>query len=55
MFKAFFSKIGNEEFLKELLSVILKENIKIKKVIHDARLEQLAKENKWTTKSDAKL
>ena len=47
MFKAFFSKIGNEKFLKEMLSAILKEDIKIKKVIHDARLEQLAKENKY--------
>ena len=47
MFKAFFSKIGNEEFLKDLLSSILGQDIKIKKVIHDARLEQLAKENKY--------
>ena len=47
MFKAFFSKIGNERFLKELLSAILGEDIKVKKVIHDARLEQLAKENKY--------
>ena len=47
MFKAFFSKIGNEIFLKELLSAILGEDIKIKRVIHDARLEQLAKENKY--------
>ena len=47
MFKAFFSKIGNEIFLKELLSAILGEDKKIKRVIHDARLEQLAKENKY--------
>ena len=47
MFKAFFSKIGNERFLKELISAILGEDIKVKKVIHDARLEQLAKENKY--------
>ena len=47
MFKAFFSKIGNEKYLKDLLSAILGEEIKIKKVIHDARLEQLAKENKY--------
>ena len=33
--------------MKELLSAILGEDIKIKKVIHDARLEQLAKENKY--------
>lgn len=47
MFKAFFCKVGNEIFLKELLSAILGEDIKIKRVIHDARLEQLAKENKY--------
>lgn len=47
MFKAYFSKIGNEEYLKSLLSSILGQDIKIKKVIHDARLEQLAKENKY--------
>lgn len=47
MFKAFFSKIGNEEFLRDLLSSILGQDIKIKRVIHDARLEQLAKENKY--------
>lgn len=47
MFKAFFSKIGNEGYLKSLLSSILGENIKIKRVIHDARLEQLARENKY--------
>ena len=47
MFKAFFSKIGNEVYLKSLLSSILGQDIKIKRVIHDARLEQLAKENKY--------
>ena len=47
MFKAFFSKIGNEKYLKDLLSAILGKNLKIKRVIHDARLEQLAKENKY--------
>ena len=47
MFKAFYSKIGHEEFLKELLSAILGRDLKIKRVIHDARLEQLAKENKY--------
>jgi len=47
MFKAFFSKKGNEKFLKSFLSAILGETIKIKKVIHDARLEQLAREQKY--------
>lgn len=47
MFKVFFSKKGNEEFLKELLNSILGEEVKIKRVIHDARLEQLARENKY--------
>lgn len=47
MFKAFFSRTGNEKYLKELLSAILGKDLKIKRVIHDARLEQLAKENKY--------
>ena len=47
MFKAFFSRVGNEIYLKELLNAILGEEIKIKRVIHDARLEQLAKESKY--------
>ncbi len=47
MFKAFFSRRGNEHFLKDLLSAILGEKIQIKKVIHDARLEQLAREQKY--------
>ena len=42
MFKAFFSKKGNEKFLKSFLTAILGEEIKIKKIIHDARLEQLS-------------
>ena len=36
MFKAFFSRAGNEKFLKRFLNAILGEEIKIKKVIHDA-------------------
>ena len=47
MFKAFFSKIGNEKFLKDFLNAILGKEVKIKKVIHDARLEQLVKEEKY--------
>ena len=47
MFKAFFSKIGNEKFLKNFISAVLGENIKIRKVIHDKRLEQLARESKY--------
>ena len=47
MFKAFFSKIGNEKFLKDFISAVLGENIKIRKVIHDKRLEQLARESKY--------
>lgn len=47
MFKAFFSKEQNEDFLKDLLTAILGEKIHIKKVIHDARLEQLAREQKY--------
>ena len=45
MFKAFFSR--NQKYLKSFLSSILDEDIKIKKVIHDARLEQLTKEMKY--------
>lgn len=47
MFKAFFSKTGNEKFLKDFLNAILGMEIKIRKVIHDARLEQLAREQKY--------
>ena len=45
MFKAFFSR--NQNYLKNFLSSILGKNIKIKRVIHDARLEQLTKEMKY--------
>jgi len=45
LFKAFFSR--KENYLKSFLNAILGKDIKIKKVIHDARLEQLAKENKY--------
>lgn len=45
IFKAFFSR--NEKFLKSFLDAILGENVKIKKVMHDVRLEQLTKEMKY--------
>ena len=45
VFKAFFSR--NENYLKSFLSAILGRQIKIKKVVHDARLEQLTKEMKY--------
>lgn len=45
VFKAFFSR--NEKFLKSFLSAILGENVKIKRVMHDVRLEQLTKEMKY--------
>ena len=47
MFKAFFSRKENEDLLKDMLEAILGKKIKIKKIIHDARLEQLAKEQKY--------
>lgn len=47
MFKAFFSRKENIKFLKSLLGAILGEEVKIKKVIHDLQLEQLAKEQKY--------
>jgi predicted transposase/invertase (TIGR01784 family) len=45
VFKAFFSR--NTSYLKSFLEAIFQYEIKIKKVIHDARLEQLAKEMKY--------
>lgn len=47
VFKAFFSRKENKYFLKNFLEVILGENLEIKKVLHDVRLEQLAKEQKY--------
>lgn len=47
LFKAFFSKKGNERFIKDFLTAILGEEIKIKRVTHDSRLEQLARESKY--------
>lgn len=47
MFKAFFSKKGNEIYLKEFLNAILGKEIKVKRVMHDVRLEQLVKEQKY--------
>lgn len=47
MFKAFFSRTGNEKFLKAFLTALLGKELNIKRVIHDARLEQLAKEEKY--------
>lgn len=45
VFKAFFSR--NEKYLKSFLDAILGEKVKIKKVMHDIRLEQLTKEMKY--------
>ena len=45
VFKAFFSK--NERFLKSFISSILGKDIAIKRVMHDIKLEQLAKETKY--------
>ena len=47
MFKAFFSRPENEKFLKDFVGAILGQNVKINKVIHDARLEQITKEQKY--------
>ena len=47
MFKAFYGRKENEEFLQDFLESVLEEKIKIKKVMHDVRLEQLAKEQKF--------
>ena len=47
MFKAFFSQKENEEYLKDFLEAVLGEKITIRKVAHDVRLEQLAREQKY--------
>lgn len=47
VFKAFFSKTGNERFLQSFLGSLLGEELQIKKIIHDSRLEQLVKESKY--------
>ena len=47
MFKAFYGRKENEEFLQDFLEAVLEEKIKIKKVMHDVMLEQLAKEQKF--------
>lgn len=45
VFKAFFSR--NKKYLKSFLSAILGRDVKIARVMHDARLEQLTKEMKY--------
>ena len=45
LFKVFFSR--NKNYLRSFLSSILGKDIRIKNIIHDARLEQLAKEMKY--------
>ena len=47
MFKAFFSRPENQKFLKDFLEAVIGKEIKIKRVTHDARLEQLAREQKY--------
>lgn len=47
IFKAFFGKKGNERFLKSFLKAMLGIELDIKRVIHDARLEQLSEEDKY--------
>lgn len=38
MFKAFYGRKENEEFLQDFLEAVLGEKLKIKKVMHDVRL-----------------
>ena len=45
VFKAFFSREENKKFLEEFISAVLGEKIKIKNVVHDARLEQSSNNN----------
>ena len=41
MFKAFYGRKENEEFLQDFLEAVLGEKLKIKKVMHDVRLEKM--------------
>ena len=41
VFKAFFTRKENEVFLKNMLEAMLEQKIKIKRVSHDVRLDQL--------------
>ena len=41
MFKAFYWRKENEEFLQDFLEAVLGEKLKIKKVMHDVRLEKM--------------
>ena len=45
IFKAFFSR--HENYLESFLSAILNRRIKIKRVLHDVRLEQLTRDMKY--------
>lgn len=47
MFKAFFSQKGHERFLEDFISAIINEKINVLHVVHDARLEQLSKADKY--------
>lgn len=47
MFKAFFSQKGHEKFLEDFIGAVLNQEIHVIKVIHDARLEQLSKVEKY--------
>ena len=49
VFKAFFTRKENEVFLKNMLEAMLEQKIKIKRVFHDVRLEQLTREQKYGT------
>lgn len=47
MFKYFFSKKGNEKFLRNFLNVILENKYKIKEITFDSNFEQTLKEEKY--------
>ena len=49
VFKAFFTRKENEVFLKNMLEAMLEQKIKIKRVSHDVRLDQLTQEQKYGT------
>lgn len=47
IFKLFFGRRGNERFLKSFLIAALKKELDIKRILHDVRLEQMSKSDKY--------
>ena len=47
MFRTFFGRKKNTKFLKSFIEAILKEKVEIKSIVHDSKLEQIRKEDKY--------